>query len=51
MGVKAGDVLESVDGKEIDNKTEYKDGSFKVKTIRVKRGSTAVDLQMPKPQR
>ena len=51
MGVKAGDVLESVDGREIDDKTEYKDGSFKVKTIRVKRGSTALDLQMPKPQR
>lgn len=51
MGVKAGDLVESVDGKEIDNKTEYKDGSFKVKTIRVKRGSSAVDLQMPKPQR
>ena len=51
MGVRAGDLVESVDGKEIDNKTEYKDGSFKVKTIRVKRGSSAVDLQMPKPQR
>ena len=51
LGVKAGDKLESIDGQVLDNKTVFKDGSFKVKTIRVRRGETAVDLQMKKPQK
>src|SRR5688500_12100867 len=51
LGVKAGDKLESIDGRAVDDKTVYKDGSFKVKTIRVRRGETAVDLQMKKPQK
>jgi len=51
LGVKAGDRLESIDGRAVDDKTVYKDGSFKVKTIRVRRGETAVDLQMKKPQK
>lgn len=51
MGVKAGDRLESIDGRVIDDKTVYKDGSFKVKTIRVRRGETAVDLELPKQKK
>jgi hypothetical protein len=51
LGVKAGDKLESIDGRVVDEKTVYKDGSFKVKAIRVRRGEAAVDLQMKKPQK
>jgi len=51
MGLKAGDKIESIDGKAIDDKTVYKDGSFKVKTIRVRRGEAAVDLELPKPKK
>jgi hypothetical protein len=50
MGVKPGDKLESIDGKEINDKTVFEDGSFRVKSIRVKRAGSAVQLEVPKPK-
>lgn len=50
MGMKAGDQIESIDGGTIDGGTVFNSGSFKVKTIRVRRSGSSIDLEMPKPE-
>mgnify|MGYP003536088986 CR=1 FL=1 len=45
MGVRPGDRVESIDGQAIDGSTTYKDGAFKVKSMRVTRDGKATDLE------
>jgi len=51
LGVKAGDKLEAIDGRSVNDKSEFAQGAFKVKTIRVRRGTTILNLALRKPAR
>lgn len=51
LGIKAGDRIEAIDGRPVNDKSVFEKGAFKVKTVKVKRGATVMNLQVRKSGR